>query len=148
LFQGEIDMSVKIVWQDKMAFKAQIDEHTFMIDTAVEFGGQNKGPSPKKLTLISLAGCTGMDVVSILSKMKVAITGFEIETIPVIAADHPKKIESITLKYILTGDNIPAEKVIKAIKLSEDKYCGVMATLKPTVSIAIELYINGEKIAY
>ncbi|MFT5766086.1 MAG: putative redox protein, partial [Saprospiraceae bacterium] len=81
--------SVKTNWKNKMAFDSQIDKHTVRIDTGGELG-DDSGPSPKKLLLASLAGCTGMDVVSLLKKMRVTITGFEIDIEADLTEEHPK----------------------------------------------------------
>lgn len=112
-----------------------------------EVGGRNKGPAPKGLTLVSLAGCTAMDVISILQKMREPVDSFEVATEAEVAEDHPKKILKILIKYILTGQKLSKEKVMRAVELSEENYCGVSATLRPAVKLSSEIYINGEKIS-
>jgi len=139
-------METKVVWQEGLAFEAQLDGHTFYIDAAPESGGKNKGPKPKGLTLVSLAGCTGMDVISILKKMKVAVDYFEVKTDAVVSNEHPQKFESILVQFIFKGDDLPVDKIQKAVSLSEEKYCGVSATLKPTVLIDSQIIINGQAI--
>lgn len=139
-------MEAKVVWQDGMTFEAGLDGHTFLIDAKEEVGGRNKGPTPKGLTLVSLAGCTAMDVISILEKMRQEVDSFEVVTDARVADEHPKKILEIVIKYILTGRKLDREKVIRAVELSEETYCGVSATLRPGVKISSEIYINGEKI--
>lgn len=139
-------MEAKVTWKDGMAFEAHLGGFNFMIDAHKEFGGQNKGPSPKGLTLISLAGCTGIDVVSILEKMRVKIDGFEIVTDAKVATDHPKKFEEIVVKYYIKGEHLPPKKLKDAVNLSFDAYCGVLATLRPAVNMTYEIYANGELI--
>lgn len=140
-------MEGKVVWKQGMAFEAQLNGHSFMVDASKEVGGTDQGPSPKGLMLISLAGCTAMDVVSILKKMKEPVETFEVETEAVTANEHPKKILEMVVKYKLTsGEKLCKEKVMRAVELSEDRYCGVSATLKPQVDISHEIYINGEKV--
>ena len=73
-------MNSKVVWKDGLSFEANLDGFKFMIDAKEDVGGKNRGPSPKGLILISLAGCTGMDVISILEKMRVKIDSFEVKT--------------------------------------------------------------------
>lgn len=130
-----MNQEVIVEWKNNMSFSSEIDGHKIIIDADNEFDGDNIGPRPKKLLMLALAGCTGMDVVSLMKKMKVNFTDFKIIVESQINEEHPKKYNSITLKYIVTGSNVEIEKIEKAIKLSEEKYCGVWATLKPGVKI-------------
>ena len=136
--EREINVSLSGI----IAFTADIDGHKITVDATPEFGGEGKGPSPKALVMASLAGCTGMDVVSLLEKMRVSYTSLNIRVQAQIADEHPKKYEKIKLFYELSGKNIDIEKVDKAIKLSEEKYCGVWATLKPSVEISYEIVVK------
>jgi putative redox protein len=140
-------MEAKVVWQDGMAFEAALEGHTFTIDAREDVGGRNRGPAPKGLTLVSLAGCTAMDVISILQKMREPVDSFEVATEAVVAEEHPKKILEIVIKYMLTGRKFSKDKVMRAVELSEETYCGVSATLRPGVKLSSEIYINGEKIS-
>lgn len=139
-------MRGKVVWKDGMTFEANLNSFKFLIDADEKVGGKNLGPQPKGLTLISLAGCTGMDVISILKKMRVNVESFEVLTEAKLAEEHPKKYTDIKVIYKFTGGNIPHDKVKKAISLSEERYCGVSATLKESVNISSEIDINGEVI--
>jgi putative redox protein len=121
--------SVKTVWKDKMAFDSHIDNHTLRIDTSGELG-DDTGPSPKKLLLASLAGCTGMDVVSLLKKMRVDITGFEIDIEADLTEEHPIVFSEIRMVYRFFGNNLDRSKVEKAIQLSQERYCGVSEMLR------------------
>jgi len=141
-----MNLSAKIEWEQGMAFRAFLDGHDFVIDGVPEAGGRNLGPRPKGLTLISLAGCTGMDVISILGKMKVKVDAFRVETEALLADEHPKKFLAIKVIYVFEGAGITPEPLRKAIALSEEKYCGVRATLAPAVQIRHEIVLNGEKI--
>jgi len=93
------------------------------------------GFSPARLVLMGLAGCTGMDVVSILDKKKQAITNIEIEIIAHQPDKYPKPYETIELKFIVTGNDIDPDAVARAIELSESRYCIVAQTLKTPVDI-------------
>ncbi len=135
-------MKGKVVWQEGLTFEADLNGFNFIIDAEESVGGRNLGPAPKGLTLISLAGCTGMDVISILKKMRVNVDTFEVLTDAKLTDEHPKRYTDIKVIYKLTGEDIPYEKVKKAVSLSEDRYCGVSATLKGTVNIENEIYIN------
>jgi len=139
-------LDAKIDWQQGLAFRADLDGHEFTIDGTPEAGGRDLGPRPKGLTLVSLAGCTGMDVISILGKMRVAVEKFQVQTEALLADEHPRKFLEIKVTYTFSGPGIDPEALRKAIALSEEKYCGVRATLAPTVAIRHEIILNGEKV--
>lgn len=133
--------AINVEWIGDMTFDALIDGHKIVLDTKPEAGGQNKGPRPKPLLMVSLAGCTAMDVISILKKMKVELTLFQIHVEGDITDDHPKRFTSIHLVYEFGGSNLPLDKIKHAIELSQEKYCGVIATLKKAVKISYEIKI-------
>ena len=141
-----MSLEAKIDWQQGLAFRAHLDGFDFIIDGTPEAGGRDLGPRPKGLTLVSLAGCTGMDVISLLGKMKVKVEKFHVAAMAQLAAEHPKKFLSILVTYTLEGAGITPGPVLKAISLSEEKYCGVRASLLPGVAISHEIVLNGEKI--
>lgn len=140
-------LEAKIDWQQGLAFQAHLDGFDFVIDGTPEAGGKNLGPHPKGLTLVSLLGCTGMDVISILGKMKVKVEKFGVTAEAQLAEEHPKKFLAIKVIYDFSGPGLAPESLRKAIALSEDKYCGVRATLTPTVTISHEIILNGEHLA-
>lgn len=121
--------SVNTSWAGKMAFDSQVDKHIVRLDTGGELG-DDSGPSPKKLLLSSLAGCTGMDVVSLLEKMRVKLEGFDIEIEADLTEEHPKVFSEIRMKYIFKGQNLDRSKLEKAIQLSQERYCGVSEMLR------------------
>ena len=88
-------------WADGMSFDSTIDEVEVTVDSHVKFGGQGKGPRPKPLLLFSLAGCTGMDVVSLLNKMRVEFTDFKIKVTADLTDEHPKYYHKIHLTYLI-----------------------------------------------
>ena len=139
-------MKGKVIWNDGMSFTGKLDGFDLVIDADEKVGGKNLGPRPKGLTLISLAGCTGMDVISILKKMRVEVESFEVSTDAELTEEHPKKFKSIKIIYDIKGNDVPSDKVKKAVSLSEERYCGVSASLKPSAEITNEIFINGEKI--
>jgi putative redox protein len=141
-----MNLSAKVEWQQGMAFRAALDGHEFIIDAAPEVGGRDLGPRPKGLTLVSLAGCTGMDVISILGKMRVPVQKFRVETEALLADEHPKKFIEIKVIYMFEGTGVDPAALRKAIALSEEKYCGVHATLAPAVAFRHEILLNGEKV--
>jgi putative redox protein len=140
-------LEANIEWLQGLAFKTSLDGHELVIDGSPEAGGKGLGPRPKALTLVSLAGCTGMDVISILGKMRVKVDAFSVATEALLADEHPRKFMAITVTYAFTGAGIEPGPLRKAVALSEEKYCGVRATLAPAVQIRHEIVLNGETIA-
>lgn len=139
-------MKTKIEWLKEMTFDVELNGHHFMIDADEKVGGKNRGPSPKPLLLSSLVGCTGMDVVSILEKMKVNDYNFYINAEADLTNEHPKVFSEIRVNYIFTGNDLPQNKILKAIDLSENRYCGVSAMLKKTCPIKYKVFINDKLI--
>jgi len=136
--------NVTTKWAGKMAFDSEIDNHTLRIDTGGVLG-DDTGPSPKKLLLASLAGCTGMDVVSLLKKMRVHITGFDMDIEADLTEEHPIVYSEIRLVYRFQGFNLDKAKVEKAVKLSQERYCGVSEMLRKNSPIhyRIEYVVEG-----
>ena len=120
---------INTVWKEKMAFDSQLGNHTIRMDTTPEMG-DDTGPSPKQLVLAGLAGCTGMDVASLLKKMRVEYDSFEIYTEADLTEKHPIVFSEIRLVYRFKGENINQAKVEKAVTLSKERYCGVSAMLQ------------------
>lgn len=138
--------STYVEWTGDMAFDAELNGHHIKMDASEQVGGHNTGPSPKGLLLVSLAGCTGMDVVSILKKMQVNNYKLKIEVEGELTEEHPKIYHTITVKFLFTGDDLPAEKLKRAVELSDTRYCGVSAMLKKAAEINVEIIVNGENI--
>ncbi len=132
--------SVKTEWKGAMAFEADVNGHALLLDADAAAGGSDLGPRPKALLLAALAGCTGMDVVSILKKMREPISWFSMVTEAETGEEHPKKYTSFRLVYqFKASDNLNPDNVRKACQLSQDKYCGVSAMLKDTAPLAWEI---------
>ncbi len=132
---------VTINWMEKMAFEADINGHKIVIDAAEEVGGENRGPRPKPFLLAGLAGCTGMDVVSILKKMRVELKDFSVTVEGDITEEHPKQFYKMNVIYTFTGKDLPLEKLEKAVSLSEERYCGVSAMYKKAIELTSEIKI-------
>lgn len=128
-------------WKENMAFETELDGHKLVVDAAEESGGGDTGPRPKKLMLAALAGCTGMDVIMILKKMKVEPESFNVIVEGDVAEDHPKKYTKMKVIYQFKGENLPMDKLEKAVSLSEDKYCGVSAVYKAALDLTTEIRI-------
>jgi putative redox protein len=123
-------------WKGKMVFEAKTESgHSVVMDAKPEVGGEDNGPRPMELSMVSLGGCTAMDVVSILKKMRVDLENMTINIDSEQAPEHPKIFTRINIEYNFTGRNITEENVKKAIELSFDKYCSVTAMLKEKAEI-------------
>lgn len=132
---------VKMSWTDKVAFETEMDGHKLTIDAKEEVGGSDLGPRPKKLMLTALAGCTGIDVIMILAKMKVVPATFNVLVEGELTEEHPKQYNKMKIIYQFTGDNLPLGKIEKAVKLSETKYCGVSAVYRKVMDVETEIQI-------
>ncbi len=109
--------------------------HWITVDGPENFGGSDAGIRPKELLLLSLAGCTASDVVSILQKKRVKLDDFEINISADMTEEHPKVFTKIDLEYVFYGDNIAEKDVERAIELSQTKYCGVTAMFEKAMEI-------------
>lgn len=133
---------VELNWTEKMAFDVEVNNHHFLIDAEDRVGGEDQGPRPKALTLASLGGCTGMDVVSILGKMRVQLEAFNVSVEGQLTEEHPKYYHTITITYSFKGKDLPMEKLQKAINLSQDRYCGVTAMLNKAAKIEHKIVVS------
>ena len=134
--------TIKAQWLNDLSFEAEVDGHKIYMDTAEEHGGKNMGPRPKLMMKVALAGCTGMDVASILKKMKENVEDLSVEVQGDITEDHPKRFEGMKVIYRVKGKGISLKNVEKAVKLSSEKYCGVSANYKEAFDIAHEIIIE------
>jgi putative redox protein len=133
--------SVTTKWIDKMAFETDVNGHKIIIDAEPGVGGENRGPRPKLFMLAALGGCTAMDVVSILKKMRVDFTGLIVTVEGDLTEEFPKHFSKMHVIYEFTGRDLPLEKLQKAVDLSEEKYCGVRAVYKKALELTSEIRI-------
>jgi putative redox protein len=134
--------TIKTRWLNDLAFETEVDGHKIYLDTSQEHGGKNTGPRPKQLMMVALAGCTAMDVASILKKMRENVEEFTVEVEGELAEEHPKKYESMKVIYRLKGKEISRKNVEKAVNLSATKYCGVSANYLKAFPISHEILIE------
>lgn len=139
-------MKVITTWKGDMAFDSLVNGHIVPLDATEKVGGKDSGPRPKDLILTAISGCTGMDVVSILKKMRVTEYSLKIEMDADQSTEHPVVYTKIYMNYIFEGENLPVAKIKKAVTLSEDRYCGVSAMLKKATIIEATITINGETV--
>lgn len=132
---------VELKWDEGMAFTTELDGHKLIVDAGEEVGGNDRGPRPKKLMLLALAGCTGMDIVSILKKMRVPYDGLNIRVEGDSTEEHPKYYKGMKIIYEFKGKDLPLDKLQKAVDLSGEKYCGVQALYKMAIPVTSEIRI-------
>lgn len=138
--------TVSTKWTGDMSFDALVTGHHIIMDVGSESGGRDSGPRPKAMLLASLMGCSGMDIVSILKKMKVEDYSFEMKADGDTAEDHPMVYTNIVLQFMFKGDDLPEDKIVKAVSLSTEKYCAVNAMLKKTAEIKVQVFINDSEV--
>ncbi len=132
---------VAINWKADMAFEAEVNGFKMMIDADEKVGGKNLGPRPKPLTLASLGGCTAMDVISILKKMRIEPHRFSVDVEGELTEEHPKYYHKFHITYTFGGDNLDLEKLEKAVNLSQERYCGVSEMLRKGAEITHEIVV-------
>jgi len=133
--------STKIQWTGNMSFETELFGHKLILDAGTDNGGEDKGPRPKVLMLTALAGCTGMDVVSILKKMRVEVEDIQIIVEGDLTEEHPKYYEKMHVIYQFKGKDLPMAKLEKAVSLSEERYCGVSALYKKAIPVTTEIRV-------
>lgn len=134
-----------VSWTGGMAFNAHVGSgHDLVMDARADVGGENKGPRPTELLLAALGGCTGMDVVSILRKMRVEFDRLDVAVEANERAEHPKYFEDFKIVYRVFGADVPADKVKRAVELSETQYCSVAGLFRHGAKIAYSIEINGQ----
>lgn len=134
--------TVNVNWSGGMAFDAEVNGFNLKIDAGEAVGGKNGGPRPKPLILVALGGCTGMDVISILKKMRVEPDYFNVEVSGEMTEEHPKYYNKLHIRYVFKGENLPMEKLEKAVNLSQDRYCGVSEMLGKAATITHEIVVE------
>ncbi len=135
-------MNLKLEWKENMIFTAYTPSgHEVKIDSSPKSGGDDTAARPMELMLVSLAGCTAMDIISILSKMKAQPENFRVEVEYEKAPAHPKVYTKLHLKYIFKG-NIDRKKAQKAVELSQTKYCSASAMLRKAADLSYEIIFS------
>ncbi|MCX8062742.1 MAG: OsmC family protein [Anaerolineales bacterium] len=135
-------MQVAVNWKGRLSFEGKAESgFTVPLGTSPDVGGDNDGFRPMELMALSLAGCTAMDVISILSKKRQAVSDFRVEVKTERAAEHPKVFTHATIEYHVTGRGIQEEAVVRAIELSATRYCPAQAMLKPVLPLDLVYYI-------
>lgn len=134
--------TVSTRWLEDMAFETEIDGHKITIDAKPEVGGKDRGPRPKSMMLAALGGCTSMDVISILKKMRVEVKSLNVIVEGELSEEHPKRFLKMHVIYEVEGENLPLDKIEKAVSLSEEKYCGVSAAYREVMKLTSEIVLK------
>ena len=134
---------VTTVWKENMQFESDNPSGlNLFMDAGEENGGKGEGFRPKALMLSSLAGCSGLDVVSLLKKMQAEVTDFKIEVTAELTDEHPKYYNKVKVDYHFTDADLKPKKIQKAVNLSVTKYCGVMEMFRQFADVAIEIHLH------
>jgi len=136
-------MDAKVVWKERMSFIGTAESgFTIPLGTSPDLGGDNDGFRPMELLAIGLAGCTAMDVISILKKKKQEVTGFEVQVHADRAEEHPHVFTKIVIEYIVSGRNVERAAVERAVQLSAEKYCPAQAMFSKVVPIELKITLR------
>ncbi|HYW96315.1 MAG TPA: OsmC family protein [Bacteroidales bacterium] len=133
--------SISLSWLSEMSFEADINGHKVYLDASPDHGGKNMGPRPKPFMLLALGGCTGMDVVSILGKMRVEFDSLNIRVEGNLTEEHPKHFDNMKVIYEFSGKGLSMDKLQKAVDLSKERYCGVSANYRESMDLEYEVRI-------
>jgi len=130
---------VRTTWKSNMQFESTNPGGNLLIDVGEENGGDGKGYRPKSLMLSALAGCSGVDVIPLLKKMRVEVEGFSIDIEAELTDEHPKYYHKVKVIYNFYGKKFKKSKIEKAVKLSEERYCGVIEMFRQFAEVIIEI---------
>ena len=133
---------ISTTWKGNMQFESSNPGGSLQIDVAEDLGGNNNGLRPKALMLSALAGCSGLDVASLIKKMRLEVSDFNIETEGFLTDTEPAVYEKVIVSYNFSGNNLNEEKLTHAVDLSVEKYCGVMHMFRSFAEIEIKINFN------
>jgi putative redox protein len=148
LFEGKTGekMEAKVHWNGKMSFTGRAETgFDVPMDTYPAFGGENGGFRPMELMALSLAGCTAMDVMSILQKKRQDLTAFEVKVNTDRAEEHPRVFTAAEIEYTISGHGIDETSVLRAIELSATRYCPAQGMLAQIIPIRLAYKIFEDK---
>jgi putative redox protein len=138
-------MNVQIRWTPPKRFDGTSPSGaSLVLDARPESGGTGAGPSPMEAVLMALAGCTGVDVVDILQKMRAPLGGLAITVAAERGAEHPRVFTKIHLQYAVWGVGLERDEVERAVSLSQEKYCSVSAMLRRSAELTYEIALSKE----
>ena len=134
---------IKLNWKENVHFESEGPGGMVPIDGSEEVGGQGKGLRPKALMLSALAGCSGIDIASLIKKMRIDVDTFDIDVEAELTEEHPKYYHKVWVNFNFYGNNINEKKIEKAVALSVDSYCGVMEMFRQFATVETKInYIS------
>jgi len=134
--------TVTTIWKENMHFESDNPSGETLHMDAPDEGIENKGLRPKAMMLSSLAGCSGLDVVSLLKKMRAEVDDFKMITHGELTEEHPKYYHKVKVEYHFYGSDLKEDKIHKAVNLSIEKYCGVMEMFRQFADVTTEVYLH------
>jgi putative redox protein len=134
--------TITTVWKENMVFESDNPSGENLFMDAPDEGIENKGLRPKALMLSSLAGCSGLDVVSLLKKMRAEVNDFKMVVHGELTEEHPRYYHKVVIEYHFYGSDLQEDKINKAVKLSVDQYCGVMEMFRQFAKVSTEVYLH------
>ena len=141
--------TIRVEWKGNMVFEGKDSENRSVImDASTIYGGRHEGVRPMELLLISLAGCTGIEVGHALNKMRIPFTQFHIEVDAVRREEIPQIFTEINVEYVIEGKGLTVKKFLRAFELGAVKYCSVANMLKAASQIRYSFVVNGERCVY
>jgi len=135
-------MDAKVVWKERMSFVGTSDSgFKVPLGASPRVGGDDDGFRPLELLAIGLAGCTAMDVISILRKKQQKVNSFEVKVYAELSDEHPKVFTHLAIEYVISGKDISRAAVERAVELSANKYCPAQAMLKHVAPMEMKVTI-------
>jgi putative redox protein len=134
--------TVTTVWKENMLFESNNPSGFTVAIDAPEDGNQGKGLRPKAMMLSSLAGCSGLDVVSLLKKMRAEVADFKMIAHGELTDEHPRYYHKVVVEYHFYGSDLQRDKIDKAVNLSVERYCGVMEMFRQFADVTTEVYLH------
>ncbi|PWH18781.1 MAG: osmotically inducible protein OsmC [Anaerolineae bacterium] len=139
-------MQVEVTWKGRLSFDGKAESgFTVPLGSSADVGGDDDGFRPMELMALSLAACTAMDVISILSKKRQAVSDFRVTVKTERASEHPKVFTQATIEYHVSGKDVQEEAVRRAIELSATRYCPAQAMLRQVFPIDLLYFIYEEE---
>ena len=130
---------IEVSWKGGMLFESVAPEGKVLIEADEAVGGTGVGLRPKAMMLTALAGCTSMDVASLLKKMRAEVSDFKVEVEANLTDEHPKYYDKVTVTYKFYGSDFQKDKIEKSVNLSVDRYCGVMEMFRKFCDLSTEI---------
>ena len=134
---------ITLKWKKDSTFETELNGHPIIIDTSIENGGNDEGPRPKALMLVALAGCTGMDVAPLFRKMRVHFESLSIDVTAETSDGIPLVYTGFHVTYHVVANPADSAKIVKAVRLSQEKYCGVTLMMKKIAPVTWDIILNG-----